>query len=84
MPTNQSTACRSVIDAIDEYIDGNGTAVETQKIEDHLNNCSSCRAYVERHREMLQLTRSALELDSDDRQVPDGMIERTLEKLKKK
>lgn len=83
MSTNQPTACRTVIDAIDEYIDGNSTAVETQQIEDHLNSCSDCRAYVERHCQMLQLTRSALQLDCNDRHVPDGLIERTLKKLKK-
>ena len=83
MSTEEPNVCEAVIETIDDYINGDAQSEKYKKLDEHLVTCANCRAYVESYRKMIELTRTAIQLDSDDTKVPNGLIEKILNTQKK-
>jgi anti-sigma factor RsiW len=64
MPANDGhTACRSFVDRLGSYADGDLTERENQEFRLHLETCPRCRSAYESHEKMILLLESTREKD---------------------
>lgn len=49
--------CRELVDKLIEYLDGELTAEEAQRIREHLCECPPCELYVQTYTITIQITR---------------------------
>jgi anti-sigma factor RsiW len=64
--------CRQVVELMTDYIEGNLSAAERARFEEHISGCDGCRAYLAQ----LQTTRKVLGTIADE-PVP-AAVERDL------
>jgi anti-sigma factor (TIGR02949 family) len=56
MRTNDELACRDVVEAVTDYLEGAMPAADRERFERHLAGCDDCTAYLEQLRTSIRLS----------------------------
>lgn len=54
MSSPADMTCKELVELITEYLEGAMRAPERERFEQHLNQCSGCRNYLEQMRQTIQ------------------------------
>ena len=54
MASPADMTCKELVELVTEYLEGAMSAAEWQRFEQHLNQCSGCRTYLEQMRQTIQ------------------------------
>ncbi|HYY77852.1 MAG TPA: anti-sigma factor [Actinomycetes bacterium] len=56
MRTDDELACRDVVEAVTDYLEGAMPAADRERFERHLAGCDDCAAYLEQLRTSIRLS----------------------------
>ena len=65
--------CRDVVELMTDYLEGNLSAADAARFEEHISGCDGCRAYLEQMRTTRRLTGRLASVA-----VPDGLRDELL------
>jgi predicted anti-sigma-YlaC factor YlaD len=54
-PTDQELECRSVVEVVTDYLEGDMAPDDRRRFDEHLADCDGCQAYVEQMRTVIRL-----------------------------
>jgi predicted anti-sigma-YlaC factor YlaD len=55
MMTNDAMACRELVELVTEYLEDALEPIERARFDEHILECSDCRAYLEQFRQTIKL-----------------------------
>lgn len=73
-----SASCREMFARLSEYLDGELDAEVCSGIDDHMEDCPPCQAFLESLRRTVDLSR-----ELPDRELPEEMVRELVEAYKK-
>jgi anti-sigma factor RsiW len=72
--------CRELVEFLMQYLDGELSADEQRRFEEHLGECEPCVAYLKQYEETIRVGKAAM-APSDEpvpREVPEELVEAIL------
>jgi predicted anti-sigma-YlaC factor YlaD len=74
--TQDEMACRELVEAVTDYLEGELSSADRFRFEAHLGMCRGCRTYLDQMRRTIELTGR---LTPDDVRLPAGTRDGLLE-----
>lgn len=76
----EEIACREVVEALDDYVDGELSPGRRATFESHLDLCTDCAAYLEAYRRTIALSGEALrEASTPDAALSEALVRAVLD-----
>lgn len=54
MSTHEEMTCRELVEVVSDYVDGTLPKQDRARLEEHLEDCSYCLAYIEQMRQTIE------------------------------